>query len=209
MNRQILLAAVPAVLCSSFLIDVPSWAQKQKAGGTSVSPEYYPMPSTGGTTLPFSESVKVGNTLLMTGATLPERAAAASKCAPADTAQKDIVGVMQDLFAAFRAHDLQRVQQITTPDFYAYDGGMRFTGPGLMGLLDQAQASGKHYEWSVTNPEVHLACNSAWISYVNQGAVEDSSGRQPVTWLESGILGYADGRWRIRFVHSTRAPKAP
>jgi 2-iminobutanoate/2-iminopropanoate deaminase len=67
MNRQILLAAVPAVLCISFLIDVPSWAQKQKAAGTSVSPEYYPMPSTGGTTLPFSESVKVGNTLFISG----------------------------------------------------------------------------------------------------------------------------------------------
>jgi ketosteroid isomerase-like protein len=116
---------------------------------------------------------------------------------------------MQDLFAALRAHDLQRFQEITGPDFYAYDAGLRFTGPAFMELLDKAQASGKHHEWSVTNPEVHVACNLAWITYVNQGAVEDSSGRQAVTWLESGILGYANGQWRIRFAHSTRAPIAP
>ena len=146
---------------------------------------------------------------MVTSATLPEQAVAASKCAPAGTAQKDIVAVMQDMFAALRAHDLQRFQQITTPDFYVYDAGMRFDGPALVELIDKAQASGKHYEWSVTNPEVHVACNLAWITYVNQGAVEDSSGRQAVTWLESGILEYADERWRIRFAHSTRAPKAP
>jgi len=30
-----------------------------------------------------------------------------------------------------------------------------------------------------------------------------------VTWLESAVMEYANQRWRIRFMHSTRAAKAP
>jgi 2-iminobutanoate/2-iminopropanoate deaminase len=66
MNRQILLAALPVALCSAFLTVAPAWAQKHKAAA-AVSPEYYPLPSTGGAPLPFSESVKVGDTLFISG----------------------------------------------------------------------------------------------------------------------------------------------
>jgi hypothetical protein len=112
------------------------------------------------------------------------------------------------MFAAMRADDLKRFQEITAPNFYAYDAGIRFTGPALMDFIKSAHASGKRYDWSVTQPEVHVACNLALITYVNQGYVEDGSGRQAVTWLESAVLEYASARWRIRFIHSTRAAKA-
>jgi hypothetical protein len=116
---------------------------------------------------------------------------------------------MQNMFAAMRDDDLKRFQEIAAPNLYAYDGGRRFNGPeSLVDLIKSLHASGKRYEWSVTEPEVHVACNVAWITYVNQGSVEDNSGRQVVTWLESAVLEYANARWRIRFMHSTRAPKA-
>jgi 2-iminobutanoate/2-iminopropanoate deaminase len=67
MNRQILLAALPVALCSAFLTVAAASAQKHKAAATAVSPEYYPLPSTGGAPLPFSESVKVGDTLFISG----------------------------------------------------------------------------------------------------------------------------------------------
>jgi ketosteroid isomerase-like protein len=142
------------------------------------------------------------------GNSLPQTAGAASRCAPAASAQSEVVGVMQNLFAALRADDLKRFQEIAAPDFYAYDAGMRFTGPALVDFVKSAHASGKHYDWTVTEPEVHVTCNLAWITYINQGSVEDASGRQAVTWLESAVLEYANARWRIRFVHSTRASKA-
>ncbi len=37
-----------------------------------------------------------------------------------------------------------------------------------------------------------MTCNLAWITYVNQGSVEDASGRQAITWLESAVLEYAN-----------------
>jgi ketosteroid isomerase-like protein len=144
------------------------------------------------------------------GNILPKTASAATRCAPTATAQHDVVGVMQEMFAAMRAEDLKRFQEIATPNFYAYDGGLRFTGPAsLVDLVKRLHASGKRYEWNVTEPEVHVACDVAWITYVNQGSVEDVSGRHVVTWLESAVLEYANARWRIRFIHSTRTPKGP
>jgi hypothetical protein len=148
--------------------------------------------------------------LISCGSVLPKTASAAARCAPTATAQRDVVGVMQEMFATMRAEDLKRFQEIATPNFYAYDGGLRFTGPAsLVDLVKRLHASGKRYEWNVTEPEVHVACDVAWITYVNQGSVEDVSGRQAVTWLESAVLEYANARWRIRFIHSTRTPKAP
>jgi ketosteroid isomerase-like protein len=163
------------------------------------------------TSLP-TRSIRTGivvGILIVFGNSLPQTASAASRCAPAATAQADVVGVMQNTFAAMRDDDLKRFQEIAAPDFYAYDGGKRFNGPAsLVDLIKGLHASGKRYEWSVTEPEVHVACNVAWITYVNQGSVEDASGRQAVTWLESAVLEYTNARWRIQFIHSTRAPKA-
>jgi hypothetical protein len=145
--------------------------------------------------------------LIVCGNPLSQAVAAASACAPVATAKTDIVGVMDDMITAFRTDNQERFQQVTAPDFYAYDGGMRFTGPALLDLIKQGHASGKRWMWSVTVPEVHVTCNLAWITYVNQGSVEDTSGRQALTWLESAILEYSNTRWRIRFLHSTRAQK--
>ncbi len=110
------------------------------------------------------------------------------------------------MFVAARTDDLPALLAVTTPDFYAYDGGKRFTAQTLMELIRKLHAAGTHYEWNVTDPEVHIACNIAWVTYVNRGSIEDTAGHRDVTWLESVILEYANAQWRARFVHSTRVP---
>ena len=59
--------------------------------------------------------------------------------------------------------------------------------------------------WSVNAPEVHIACDWAWITYTNRGSAGDASGTQPMSWLESAVLHYHGQRWHIQFLHSTRA----
>ena len=112
---------------------------------------------------------------------------------------------MAGLLAAAEAGDDAGFKAHVTDAFYAYDGGKRFDAAGLLSVVKLAQASGKKYEWSVTEPEVHVACNWAWIAYVNKGSVTDASGRQELIWLESAILTYQGGYWRVEFLHSTRA----
>ncbi len=133
-------------------------------------------------------------------------ATAKQNCAPIEKAESEIVGIVKQMYVAARADDLPGLIAVTTPDFYAYDGGKRFTAQSLMGLIARLHAAGKHYEWNVTDPEVHIVCDMAWVTYVNRGSIEDTTSHQDVTWLESVVLEYADKQWRMRFFHSTRVP---
>jgi hypothetical protein len=146
---------------------------------------------------------------LLSATLLPPAVVAKPACAPAGKAQDQVVSAIRSMFAAARTDDLAGFKAVAGPTFYAFDGGRLFPGTALMNFIQQAHAAGKVFEWNVTEPQVHVSCNLAWITYVNKGAVQDSSGRQEVTWLESAILDYANGDWRIRFLHSTRAPMAP
>ena len=124
---------------------------------------------------------------------------------PAD--QADVVETMRAMYAAATVDDLEKMHSVTTADFYAFDGGKRFDGDALFELVKSAHAAGTVFVWTVTEPDVHLSCNVAWISCVNQGSVKNSSGTTKMTWLESAVLVKEKGAWRIRFFHSTRAPQ--
>ncbi len=139
---------------------------------------------------------------------MPCAVSAASPCATSSAENSKVIRAVQELFDAMRTDNLERFREITAPNFYAYDAGMRFNGTELQDFVKSAHASGKRFEWSITEPQVHVACNVAWITYVNIGAVEDASGRQPISWLESAILEYTHSRWHIQFLHSSRMPKA-
>jgi uncharacterized protein DUF4440 len=128
---------------------------------------------------------------------------------PAAAAAVDKVQVSEaisSMFAAATADDLAKFHSIAAPDFYAFDGGKRFTGDALMELIKTLHASGKVYVWNVTEPEVHIYRDIAWISYVNQGSIQDASGITSMTWLESAVLRKENGLWHVLFLHSTRAP---
>jgi hypothetical protein len=71
-------------------------------------------------------------------------------------------------------------------------------------LIKAAHGAGKTYVWSVNDPEVHIACEWAWVTYTNRGSVGDASGTHPMSWLESAVLHYQGRRWRVQFLHSTR-----
>lgn len=116
-----------------------------------------------------------------------------------------VVETVKAVFVAAAGDDLGKFHAVTTADFYAYDNGMRFDGDALMQAIQKQHAAGYVYEWNVTQPEVHVVGDVAWITYINKGSVKNAKGTQQVTWLESMVLEKKDGKWRIRFVHSTRA----
>ena len=67
MNRQIIFAALSSVLCSALLASGPTSAQQSKPARKFATPYYNAMPPTGGAPLPFSESVRIGDTLFISG----------------------------------------------------------------------------------------------------------------------------------------------
>jgi ketosteroid isomerase-like protein len=121
--------------------------------------------------------------------------------------QSQIVDRVNAMFNALKTDDAAKLNSILAPDFYMFDGGHRFNGEGILAQITTLQDSGKRFEWSVTEPDVHVSGNTAWIAYVNQGSITDASGSVNQEWLESAFLEKQAGLWKIRFVHSTRVPK--
>jgi ketosteroid isomerase-like protein len=125
----------------------------------------------------------------------------------ADPEQQQIVDTVTGLMTALANEDTTKFQSVTGPGFYIFDGGARFDGDKILGLIKTLHAAGKRFEWKVTDPDIHIEGDTAWIAYVNKGSITDASGTSPQNWLESGFLKKRDGKWEILFMHSTRVPK--
>ena len=123
----------------------------------------------------------------------------------ATTDQEKVVEAMRLMYVAATNDDMDQFRAVTSPDFYTFDGGKRMTGDELMGFIKDAHAAGKVYVWEVTEPQVYVDGQTAWITYVNRGSQQDATGRKDLTWLESAVLRKDNGTWRIHFFHSTRA----
>jgi hypothetical protein len=131
------------------------------------------------------------------------RGFAACSTSPADAAK--VVDAIKTLFIAATTDDMAKFRTVAAPGFYAFDGGKRLSGDELMNVAKQMHAAGKVYVWKVTEPDVHVNCGTAWITYVNRGSIQDQSGKHDLTWLESAQLEKVRGRWSIQFLESERA----
>jgi ketosteroid isomerase-like protein len=134
-------------------------------------------------------------TLALVFSLQPSTATAQQKSPASDTTQ--IVDTIKTLFTALSNDDLAKFDSLVTPDFYMYDGGERFKPDSIIALIKAARAAGKHYEWNVTQTDVHVTGDTAWIAYVNDGSVTDATGTQHRKWLESAFLKREAGTWKI------------
>jgi ketosteroid isomerase-like protein len=121
--------------------------------------------------------------------------------------QTRVAETVNTLFTALKTEDAGKMNSILAPGFYAFDNGARFDGRSMMSLVKALHAAGKRYEWSVTNPDVHIRGDAAWIAYLNEGSITDASGQVRQQWLESAFLEKQSGVWKIVFLQSTRVPK--
>jgi ketosteroid isomerase-like protein len=157
----------------------------------------------------FLMSLQIRITLLTIGLALMSFAhvsAASAQQKVLTNEQTQIADAVNTMFTALQTDDAAKLNSIITPDFYIFDGGVRFNGETMMGLIKGLHAARKRFEWSVTDPDVHISGNTAWIAYVNQGSITDASGRANQQWLESAFLQEQAGTWKILFMHSTRVP---
>lgn len=119
----------------------------------------------------------------------------------------EVVQTVQALFNALKAGNDAQFTSLLSPDFYIFDGGKRFNAQGILLLLKGQRAAGTSHNWNVTEPDVHVIGNTAWVAYVNKGSITDSSGTKGQEWLESAFLENQGAGWKIAFMHSTRVPK--
>lgn len=154
-----------------------------------------------------SHSVVVLMAILTLTSVKPSRAQARSK--PLSAEQVQALNTVKTVFAASESDDLDKFHSVIAPGFYIFDNGKRFDGDAIMELIKKLKAAGNLYEWNVTEPDVHVNGNSAWIAYINRGSITNASGKHDQQWLESAVLQKQSGNWKIVFMQSTRVPAAP
>lgn len=133
--------------------------------------------------------------------------AAQPSCSSSPSARDEVADTVRAFFEALARDDDTEVGRLTTPDFHAFDVGRRFTGPELSRLIADAHRSGRILQWNIGPVDTQVDCNSAFAFWENVGASGTASRLEPRTWLESAYLVRRNGRWAIRFLHST--PKDP
>jgi hypothetical protein len=156
--------------------------------------------------MPSQFRIALGVTFALIFSTIVSTARAQQKSLTPD--QQQVVDTVSTVFTAARADDLAKFDSVIAPGFYIFDAGARFDGDSIMALIKAQHAVGKRYEWNVTEPDVHISGNTAWIAYVNKGSIIDTSGTVNQNWLESAFLEKQAGAWKIVFMHSTRVPVA-
>jgi hypothetical protein len=95
------------------------------------------------------------------------------------------------------------VRRLTTPNFYAFEIGKRFTGSELSKLIADAHRSGRTIQWNIGPVDARVDCNIAFAAWENTGAAGTAAKMEPRAWLESALLLRQGNRWIIAFLHST------
>ena len=126
----------------------------------------------------------------------------ATTCA-GDTDKEQVVEALRTMMAATSAEDMARIREVTTPGFYIFDMGHDMTAEQLVGMVRDRRESGVTFNWQVTEPRVNIDGHTAWVTYVNPGAIARGAKTKEMAWLESAVLRRIDGSWRIVFLHST------
>ena len=152
----------------------------------------------------FLPGVLCASALMMTGHVA---AAQQTKACSATVADKSaVVETLRTMYALAMKNDVAGFDALIAPGFYMYDNGHRYEGDEIMTrVMPGYTQKGFKFVWSVQEPVVEVDCNTAWITYVNKGSITQPDGtKADAAWLESAVLEKRDGRWLLRFFHSTR-----
>jgi ketosteroid isomerase-like protein len=122
-------------------------------------------------------------------------------------ARADIGRTIQSFYAALAKDDYVGFQRATTPDYYAFEIGKRYSGKELSDLIAKSHAEGRIINWAIGPLTMQVDCTVSTATWENNGSAGSAGKMQPRAWLESAGLKRQDNRWLIAFLHST--PKDP
>jgi hypothetical protein len=128
---------------------------------------------------------------------------ASSESCSSPAATEAVSETIRAFFAGLAVDDDAAVRRVTTPNFYAFEIGKRYTGPELSKLIADAHKTGRIMQWNVGLVDVRADCNLAFAAWENTGAAGTAAKLEPRAWLESAVLLRQGDGWVIGFLHST------
>ncbi len=117
------------------------------------------------------------------------------------------LGVLETLARASGVADEATLNQVLAADFYDFDGGARLDKVQFIAAVKTLADGGERITWAISNPDVHVFCKEAWVSYVTEAV--GHPGDQPRRFLQSALLHHDGSGWRVKFLQSTDAVGQP
>lgn len=138
--------------------------------------------------------------------TLWSSPALAAPCAPASAPHA--VETVRAMYAAAMAGDKGGMVATFAPGFHAIDTGKVYSAEAFGGLVDYLKSAHMTMAWTVNDPHETVACDVAWVDWDNRGSATTAAGTKQLEWLESAVLRWQDGAWKLAFFHSTEITPA-
>jgi hypothetical protein len=121
-----------------------------------------------------------------------------------DTARdkKQLVALLTGYYDAMSRKDVKKMASLTTPNFILFEDGKVLNNESV--AADVARLPSFQASFSFDSLNVHVGKTNASAYYYRNTAftIEDSV-YPPVSFLESATFARVDGKWKIRFLHST------
>jgi len=132
-----------------------------------------------------------------------------ASCPDPAVARVEVEQTIRDFFVALRGEGEVPFETLTTGSMYSYDVGERFEGRALADVIIEALGEGVEINWTLGPMDTKVRCDVAWSAWENTGSAGTPPDIRPAAWLESAVLVFEEGRWKIDFFHSQRARPAP
>jgi len=120
--------------------------------------------------------------------------------------QKKVADTVSQMFNSLQNDDVAIFDGVTYPNLVIFDAGAKFNRDSILNAIKSQHTAGHSISWTVTEPDVHISEDTAWIDYVNVGLLTGAGDTKTLTWLESAFLKKNHGEWKIEFLHSTLVP---
>ena len=129
---------------------------------------------------------------------VPAAKAQSAGCPVSKTDEAAVVDTVRTMYAAATVDDMAKLHAVFAPGAYLFDGGVRYNSVDeLMQLIHDFRAKGAKFVWNVTQPDVHVHCNEAWVAFVNDGSItmpgrqrqHRRSGWSPPIWRSGMVCG--------------------
>ncbi|MDJ0979410.1 MAG: hypothetical protein QNI87_12865 [Erythrobacter sp.] len=127
------------------------------------------------------------------------------QCPDPAEARLEVEQTIRDFFDALRGEGEASFESLTTSSMYSFDVGERFEGRALADVIIGALEDGVEINWTLGPMDTAVRCDVAWSQWENTGSAGTPPDVAPVRWLESAVLVYEEGRWKVDFFHSQRA----
>jgi len=119
-------------------------------------------------------------------------------------AQKDALKkVIIDYYTALANKDLQKANSLTTDNFILFDGGRIYSNQVA---IDSVNQMGQFtFSTSIDSLNVHVDKKDASAYYFRRANFTFPTGLQVTAmFLESCTFNKQDGKWKLRFLHSSQ-----